>query len=178
MFKGLALATCLSVCVALVVVLIFSLGEDTTPGYYFDAQMADGHDIVMVSQPIALDKEHIVSFLKRIPTEHSYLKVYLEQNRLWIDFYVGAEINDTDIYNDSFLIIAHLYTQTVNIDQLNIRFVDHTEKGTDSPVVIAQVNSVKSEEMSSALNFNVDNLDARQFLEKYTQLNIKTTWRP
>ncbi len=172
MLRGLLTASIISIGLAVVISMLPLFESDFLENgpMLFPA----GKTVMQVNKPVHLEKEKLVSFLKQIPLHHSYRKVNMANGDLFIDLWSDADDDPQSIYEDAAQIIYESFMKTSNIDHVYLRFV--ADEGTDLVLLFAVMGERRIEEMKE-MEKAFQEMNAKQFLSKYTQMIYGTGWQ-
>lgn len=93
---------------------------------------------------------------------------------LFIDLWSDADDDPQSIYEDAAQIIYESFMKTSNIDHVYLRFV--ADEGTDLVLLFAVMGERRIEEMKE-MEKAFQEMNAKQFLSKYTQMIYGTGWQ-
>ncbi|MDQ0337660.1 hypothetical protein J2S00_000430 [Caldalkalibacillus uzonensis] len=171
--RGLIIATLLSVGL----VTIFNTW--LAPQSVFSGHRAAGKPVFQAMKPVELDQSLIVPFFKQIPLNYQYKRVKIKDNELFIDLVWPGTAGDKQkydaTYTDAWQVIASVFTQTSNMDQLYLRFIQ--QRG-EQPELILAVSCERTEGLMTELAQAEETLArAEEFLGQFASLVYGTGWR-
>lgn len=132
------------------------------------------------NRPFIVEKESLVDFLKPIPLHHQYHRVKLDGHRLLIDIKIDQPVGSqkVKVYEDSFRLIQTVFTETTNVDEIYMRFVQKPKDETDFVLALFCERDEAIEQFLTQKYLTIEQpFNYRSFLEENAQLIYGEGWR-
>ncbi|EGL82855.1 hypothetical protein CathTA2_1620 [Caldalkalibacillus thermarum TA2.A1] len=169
----------------LIIALLLSVGLGTALNAWlptdslYPGQRALGQPVFQAIKPVELDHMLIVPFFKQIPLNYEYKRVKIKNNELFIDLVWPEDVPDKRkydaVYMDAWQLIVSAFTQTSNMDQVFLRFLD---QNSPEPDLILAVSCERTEALMTELaKTEEQTVPTEEFLKQFAHLVYGTGWR-